>query len=95
MLRHLISMTYFYIYFNQFSNILEYILLLQTACYDPFVLVSLTDPLFLECDSFLFISDPLFYRIVCIGTLPYSCHFIFENGPSCTVRKLDNKEIYY
>ena len=23
MLRHLISMTYFYIYFNQFSNVLE------------------------------------------------------------------------
>ena len=30
MLRHLISMTYFYVYFNQFKNVLE-----SVECYEP------------------------------------------------------------
>ena len=51
---------------------------MQTACYGPFVLVSLAYPLFLEYDSFLFICDPLYCRIVCIGTLPYSCHLFLK-----------------
>ena len=61
-----------------FKGFIQYVSLLQTQCYDPFVLVNLTYFLFLECDGILFICDPLLYRIVYIGTLPYSCHFSLE-----------------
>ena len=81
----LMSFVRFYVVYFAFTN----------SMHDLFVLVCLIYPLFLECDSFLFICDPLFYHIVYIGTLPYSCHFILENGPGCTVRKLNNKKICY